>query len=78
MMIILVQIMIVIFKLELFICGRVFEKGYHSLTIEEERKIVKVDSKSKFICDLAHHFSPKQINPDFNRVIQKLIFKNDH
>ena len=24
--------------------GRVFEKGYHSLTIEEERKIVQVDS----------------------------------
>ena len=35
------------FKILLFIFGRVFEKGYHGLTIEEERKIVKVDSNCK-------------------------------
>ena len=46
-----------IFTLKLFICGRVFEKGYHSLTIEEERKIVKVDSKSKLICNFAQTFT---------------------
>ena len=28
-------------KLHFLIRGRVFEKGYHSLTIEEERKIVQ-------------------------------------
>ena len=28
-----------------FIPGRVFEKGYHGLTIEEGRKIVKVTFK---------------------------------
>ena len=32
-------------KLHFLIRGRVFEKGYHSLTIEEERKIVQVNLK---------------------------------